>query len=81
MLVPVLCFTCGLPIGEVDDLFRGMREALVRAALAGRDTTATQAAVDAGLQIDCGPLLDALGITHDCCRKSIVTAMHFCDYY
>jgi DNA-directed RNA polymerase subunit N (RpoN/RPB10) len=81
MLVPVLCFTCGCPVGDVEDLFRHMRAARVRAILAERGTTATQAAADAGLQIDCSDILDRLGVVHDCCRKALVTAMIFADYY
>ena len=81
MLVPVLCFTCGCPIGDVEDLFHHMRAARVRPILAERGTTATQAASDTGLQIDCSDILDQLGIIHDCCRKTLVSAMIFSDYY
>lgn len=81
MLVPVICFTCGNPIGDVEDLFRALRSARVREILAERGTTATQAAVDADLQINCSDILDRLGIKCDCCRKCLVTAMIFADYY
>jgi DNA-directed RNA polymerase subunit N (RpoN/RPB10) len=83
MLVPVLCFTCGCPVGDVEDLFHQMRAARVRAILAERGTTATQAAVDGGLQIDCSDILDKLGIKKEnyCCRKVLATAMVFTDYY
>lgn len=81
MLVPVLCFTCGCPIGDVEGMFRVMRSKRVREVLAQRETSASQAAVDAGLQIDCSDILDRLGIIHDCCRKTLVTAMVFSDYY
>ena len=81
MLVPVTCFTCGNPIGDIEDLFRNLRAARVREILAERGTTATQAAVDADLQIDCSEILDRLGIKRDCCRKCLVTAMIFTDYY
>ena len=81
MLVPVTCFTCGGPVGDVEDLFRHMRAAHVREVLAARGTAATHAAADAGLQIDCSDILDSLGITADCCRKVLVTAMDFADYY
>ena len=81
MLTPVLCFTCGFPIGDVEVLFQHMRADRIREILAKRGTTATQAAVDAGLQFDCGDILDKLKVTHDCCRKALVTAMIFTDYY
>ena len=81
MLCPVLCFSCGYPVGDVEDLFRHIRAARVRDVLAERGTAATQAAVDAGLQVDCGDILDRLKIDRDCCRKTLVTAMVFRDYY
>ncbi len=81
MLVPVICCTCGLPIGDVEDIFRELRNNRVRSMLAERGTTPTQAAVDTGLQIDCSDILKEIGIDHDCCRKSLVTAMIFSDYY
>jgi DNA-directed RNA polymerase subunit N (RpoN/RPB10) len=81
MLVPILCLTCGCPIGDKEDLFRHARAARVKAVLASRKTTATQAAVDAGLQIDCSDILDRLGIREDCCRAHLTSAMIFLDYY
>jgi len=81
MLVPVTCFTCGGPTGDVEDLFRHMRAKRVAAALGARGTAATHAAADAGLRVDCSDILDRLGITADCCRKVLVTAMDFSDYY
>ena len=81
MLVPVLCFTCGCSIADLEDIFRHLRAAKVKEILDQRKTTATQAAVDAGLQIDCSDILDTLNIMHACCRKTMVTAMIFADYY
>lgn len=81
MLVPILCFTCGCAIGDKADLFRHMRAKRVREILKSRGTTATQAAADAGLQIDCEDILDLLEIRNDCCRGHLVSAMVFADYY
>jgi len=81
MLCPVLCFTCGYPVGQIEDIFGHLRAAKVKKILSERKTTATQAAVDAGLQIDCSDILDKLNIMHACCRKTLVTAMIFADYY
>lgn len=81
MLTPVLCFTCGLPVDDRGDLFRHMRAERVREELGKRGTAATQAAVDAGLQIDCSDILDDLGVRFICCRKTLITAMQFQDYY
>ena len=81
MLIPIRCFTCKMPVGDVDDLFRSMRAARVRETLAARGTTPTQAAVDGGLQLDCSDILEKLGVRHSCCRKTLVTGMVFSDYF
>lgn len=81
MLVPVRCFTCGCSIGHVSAVFAHARQKMVKAKLGARDTIPMQAAVDAGLQLACGEILDRLAITHDCCRKTLVTSMCFQDYY
>lgn len=80
MMCPVVCFSCGLPI-EVEDLFKHLRADRVKTILSERNTTATQATSDAGLQIDCSDILDKLKINYDCCRKTIISAMDFTDYY
>jgi len=81
MLTPILCITCGCPIGDVEDLFRHLRAEKTRALLGERGTAANQAAVDSGLQVDCEDILDLLGIAHDCCRGHLVTAVVFPDWY
>jgi DNA-directed RNA polymerase subunit N (RpoN/RPB10) len=83
MLTPVVCLTCGCALGDKEDLFRHLRGARVREVLAARGTTATQAAADAGLQIDCSDILTLLGIPEEreCCRGHLVSAMIFFDYY
>jgi DNA-directed RNA polymerase subunit N (RpoN/RPB10) len=81
MLVPILCFSCGCPIGDKEDLFRHMRAVRVREVLAARGTAPTQAPIDAGLQIECADILEQLGIVNDCCRAHLITAMNFADYY
>jgi DNA-directed RNA polymerase subunit N (RpoN/RPB10) len=80
MLTPIVC-TCGMPIGDIAVLFLRMRAARVREVLGARGTAPTQAAVDAGLQIECGDILDLLQVTYDCCRARLVTNMQFLDYY
>jgi DNA-directed RNA polymerase subunit N (RpoN/RPB10) len=81
MLVPVVCFTCGSPVGQVEDLFLAMRGRLVEAALGARQVSPTQAAVAAGLRVDCTPIFEALRVDNDCCRTRLATAMEFQSYY
>ena len=77
MLIPVVCFTCGLPIGDVGPLWKHMHAARVSAILGNRHTVSTQAGVDAGLQVDCRDILDKLRIRKDCCRTHLISAMQF----
>jgi len=81
MLTPIVCMTCGCPVGDKAGAFRHMRAKKVRALLAERGTAAERAPADAGLRIECAEILDALRIAHDCCRKTLVTAMVFTDVY
>jgi DNA-directed RNA polymerase subunit N (RpoN/RPB10) len=81
MLIPILCFTCGVSLGDKDDLFREMRAERTREVLRARGTSPSQVAVDADLQLDCSDILTALDVRHDCCRAHLVAAMNFSDYY
>lgn len=81
MLTPVVCMTCGCPVGDKAGAFRHMRAKKVKALLAERGTVAERALADAGLRIECDGILRALGVTHDCCRKTLVAAMVFTDVY
>lgn len=81
MLIPIVCLTCGCPLGDREDLFRELRAERVQEVLGPRGTVPTQAAVDTGLQIDCSDILEKLGIENDCCRAHMVTGMVYEDYY
>lgn len=81
MLTPVICFTCGLPVGDVEDLFRVKRAALIAAALAAHDTDAAFAPLDAKLETECASILDELHITADCCRITLTNNCDFNDLY
>jgi DNA-directed RNA polymerase subunit N (RpoN/RPB10) len=81
MLTPIVCMTCGCPVGDKAGAFRHMRAKKVKAALAERGTAAERASADAGLRIECADILDSLRVGPDCCRKTLVTAMVFTDLY
>jgi DNA-directed RNA polymerase subunit N (RpoN/RPB10) len=81
MLVPVRCITCGTPIGHIAPAFAHARRKRARTALGARGTLPMQAMVDAELALPVGDILDRLAVTHDCCRKTLVTTMIFQDYY
>lgn len=71
-----LCTSCGLPIGDVAGLFQAARAALVAASLEAEDVAPAFAPV-AGLQIECGQILDGLGVTELCCRVHLMSGMEF----
>ncbi|NBQ43370.1 MAG: hypothetical protein EBU23_13030 [Mycobacteriaceae bacterium] len=81
MLVPVRCMTCGCPVGDVAPAFARERAARARAAFGARGAVPTQAMIDANISVPCGDILDRLAVTADCCRKTLMTAMIFTDYY
>jgi DNA-directed RNA polymerase subunit N (RpoN/RPB10) len=81
MLTPIVCFDCGLPVGDKEDLFRHMRAERVKKVLAEHGTTAAHALTDAGLQIDCSEIMAALGVHMDCCRKTLATALIYTDIH
>ncbi|HVE13554.1 MAG TPA: hypothetical protein VNI01_09190 [Elusimicrobiota bacterium] len=83
MLTPVVCFTCGMPTGDVAALFRSLRALMVEKALAALGTLIDFAPVDPGLQLDCDAIFEALGVgrERECCRKVLATAKIFTDSY
>jgi DNA-directed RNA polymerase subunit N (RpoN/RPB10) len=81
MLLPIACFTCGMPLGDMEDLYRYLCAQRIKEVLEERGTVATQAAIDADLHIECGDILDDLGIVYDCCRAHMLGGMVFSDYY
>ncbi len=79
MLVPIVCITCGCPIGDVADLYRVLRAKRVKEVLAKTSRTPFHASGD--LQIDCTDIFDRLKIRSPCCRTHLTTSMVFTDYY
>jgi DNA-directed RNA polymerase subunit N (RpoN/RPB10) len=72
MLVPIICFTCGCPIGDKEDLFNKLKEEKAK-KLNIRD-------ID-NKELDCSDILNKLDINNDCCRMHLITSMQFTDYY
>jgi len=81
MLVPILCFTCGYPIGDLEVFYHAERAKKIRSIMKERGTVAAFVTADGNLQIDCKDILDRLHINSDCCRKLMMTSMIFTDYY
>lgn len=83
MLVPIVCFTCGLSLGDISPIYQYIRRKRMAARYGepGSATAPTQVAVDpALLENIMEDVLDALRVTK-CCRTRLVTAMLFPEHY
>lgn len=71
MLVPILCFTCGLPLGDKEDLFNELKaEKIKKIENYTKD-----------IELDCSDILKLLDITNDCCKMHMISALILTDYY
>ena len=70
MLVPILCFTCGLPLSDKEDIYNHLKAEKIKSI----DNVESD-------DIDCVDILEKLDIMNDCCRMHFITAMIFTDYY
>lgn len=83
MLTPIVCFTCGMSIGDKAPIYHYIRRKRMaeRYGHPGAATAPTQAAVDPSLTENVmEDILDALQVTK-CCRPRLVTAMIFSEHY
>lgn len=83
MLTPVVCFTCGLPLGDIAPVYHHIRRKRMAARYGapGAPVAPTQAAVDPSLSENTmGDVLEALRV-EGCCRTRLVTAMIFSEHY
>jgi DNA-directed RNA polymerase subunit N (RpoN/RPB10) len=76
MITPVTCTTCSYPLGDVAILFEMARQALTRQALE-RGDLAPKMLLVSGEQVVLGPVLDALGVSSDCCRLHLMSTVWF----
>lgn len=82
MLTPVVCITCGSPLGCKAPFYRAIRNSRVREALEKTGVRPSQASLQAAaLQIDMKDILERLGVDLDCCRMHLSTIMDWRDYY
>lgn len=81
MLIPIRCFTCGAPVGDVAVAFRQIRAERLRKLLAERGVAPGKATLEPDLEVDMSDVYEALGIDEDCCRMALATTMDFRDFY
>jgi DNA-directed RNA polymerase subunit N (RpoN/RPB10) len=68
MLIPILCFTCGLPLADKEDLYNYLKLEQIK-----NDTNNDM--------YDFQEILEKLDIVNDCCKMHFISAMQFSDYY
>lgn len=81
MLIPILCITCGSPIGDKEELFIRLKYEKIKKMLADKNIDIDSAPYAKDLQIGCDDILDQLHINKDCCRAHMISAMLFSDWY
>ena len=88
MLPPVVCTTCGMPVGDVAFLYARMVPPAAKGPGFFRPADGGPGALEAGPGAEAagaGPspqeVCERLGIHDYCCRMHLVTAMRFPDYY
>lgn len=70
MLVPIVCFTCGLPLADKEDLFKYLKNEIIKNNKGDEEK-----------DINCSEILNTLQIINDCCRMHLITSLTFTDYY
>lgn len=82
MLTPVVCFTCGLSLGDLAAIYNRIRAKRMAARYGAGEVAPTQASLDPSTTTESvmGDVLDALRLTK-CCRTRMVTAMQFSEHY
>jgi DNA-directed RNA polymerase subunit N (RpoN/RPB10) len=68
MLIPILCFTCGCPLGDKEDLYNYLKKERINKTKEGDD-------------LDCLDILHLLDIVNDCCKMHFISSMLITDYY
>lgn len=71
MLVPILCFTCGLPLADKEDLYVHLKAEKIK----------KMTNYHPNMDLDCSDILEQLDIVNDCCKMHFITGMIFTDYY
>ena len=74
MLIPIVCFTCGCPIGDKEDLFNYLKVEKIQ-------SQKDKLQILNNNELDCSDILDKLDIVNDCCRMHFISSMLFTDYY
>lgn len=66
MLIPIICFTCGLPLSDKEDIYMELK---------------TKEEKEKGENTNYKAILESLDIKNDCCKMHFVSSMIFTDHY
>lgn len=66
MLIPIVCFTCGCPIGDKEDLYNQMKKEAIEKNPEKNDFS---------------DILNSIDIRNDCCKMHFISSMLITDYY
>ena len=83
MLTPIVCFSCGLPLGDLAFIYQYILAKRMTALYGTEDSPVAPASapLDQGQRDNLmADVLDALRLT-SCCRTRLCTAMDFRAYY
>jgi DNA-directed RNA polymerase subunit N (RpoN/RPB10) len=81
MLPPIVCHSCGMPLGDVAAIFKAMCLKKIKEHLKTHNIHPDMYTMTAANKIKSGTELDKLMIINECCRTQILTNMEFKDYY
>lgn len=81
LIAPVICQSCGLPLGDVAATFKLCRNKKIKEVLQSTKIKPEHSIISPDFQIDCTDIFEKLHIYPQCCRKSLACAMDFTQYY
>ncbi len=75
----VRCPTCGLPIGDLRDVYELKAKRLMDGELKAKGVSPRQASADLSLSLDHDKIFDSLNIPRErfCCRMHMMTTISF----
>lgn len=80
MLVPVRCFTCGAPLGDLAPVYEYVSAQRMAKKYGSPDSEKMPISSNSDVGGGISDVLDSLKLSK-CCRTHTVTAMKFCDLY
>jgi DNA-directed RNA polymerase subunit N (RpoN/RPB10) len=81
MLPLIICHSCGMPLGDVHNIFKLLEEDRKREYVAKTGIDPDMLSVADRCDIAFGDILDKLQIINMCCRTLMFTNMEYKNYY